>query len=436
MKSLRLFFTSKGEGNGQLVIASQESQYKIFHFHHGGLDKLAKVLEELDFLHLRSSAQREAGLLQFSVALPIIRKEECHPEEGSHSPLDESTWNNQILDKSGRVEDDLLLRKMVFFGGICPLIRKDVWPFLLRRFPYNSTFKEREAMREMASEEYKELNRRRESMSNEEKEVFWRSVECTVSKDVPRTDRSNPFFSESRNLESLKRILLNYALYNPGIGYTQGMSDLVAPLLIQFGVEEEPEVMAGFKGLMENTLFVSSPRDIDMDSNLFLLGQLLKLMNPRFHDHLNKLPDQEELLFTHRWILLCFKREFPSSDALKIWETCWAHYQTDYFHLFICLAIISLYGKDVVEQDFNSDEILFHFSTLSGHMDSSLVLRKARGLLHQFRSLARIPCTLASLCHLCGPGDWDSTHLPSLECLQPDGPCPRCPPLSPTSTVS
>lgn len=31
---------------GQVVIASRESQYKILHFHHGGLDKLAEIFED------------------------------------------------------------------------------------------------------------------------------------------------------------------------------------------------------------------------------------------------------------------------------------------------------------------------------------------------------------------------------------------------------
>ena len=74
------------------------------------------------------------------------------------------------------------------------------------------------------------------------------------------------------------------------------------------------------------------------------LLELIRLMLPRFYKHLQKVPDGMELLFVHRWILLCFKREFPEEDALKMWEACWAHYQTDYFHLFICLAIISVYG--------------------------------------------------------------------------------------------
>lgn len=49
-KSLRLFFSDRDHTCGQLVIASRESQYKILHFHHGGLDKLAAVFEDWNFL--------------------------------------------------------------------------------------------------------------------------------------------------------------------------------------------------------------------------------------------------------------------------------------------------------------------------------------------------------------------------------------------------
>lgn len=50
------------------------------------------------------------------------------------------------------------------------------------------------------------------------------------------------------------------------------------------------------------------------------------------------------------------------------------------------------------------------------YMDGRLILRKARGLLHQFRQLVRIPCTLVGMCQRCGPGIWDSTHRPNVEC--------------------
>lgn len=56
-------------------------------------------------------------------------------------------------------------------------------------------------------------------------------------------------------------------------------------------------------------------------------------------------------------------------------------------------------------------------SFLAMYMDGQLILRKARGLLHQFRLLPKIPCTLSGLCRRCGPGMWDSGHQPAIECI-------------------
>lgn len=41
-----VFCSDEACTSGQLVIASRESQYKILHFHHAGLDKLAEVFQQ------------------------------------------------------------------------------------------------------------------------------------------------------------------------------------------------------------------------------------------------------------------------------------------------------------------------------------------------------------------------------------------------------
>lgn len=60
----------------------------------------------------------------------------------------------------------------------------------------------------------------------------------------------------------------------------------------------------------------------------------------------------------------CFKREFTEAVAIRMWEACWSNYLTDYFHLFLCLAIIAVYADDVIAQDLRTDEMLLHFSSL------------------------------------------------------------------------
>ena len=70
MKSMRLFFSDRDSTCGQLVIASTESQYKILHFHHGGLDKLAGIFEDWNFLSKPKEEENQidsSSFKQFSV---------------------------------------------------------------------------------------------------------------------------------------------------------------------------------------------------------------------------------------------------------------------------------------------------------------------------------------------------------------------------------
>ncbi|XP_045497157.1 TBC1 domain family member 16 [Colias croceus] len=422
MRSLRLFFNDDNCTCGQLVVASRESQYKILHFHHGALDHLAQVLHRWhSLLHniklTPGSEEPNLPYRHFMVCRPEVQKSEQHPEEGKVPKITPELFYGKIMNSKGVIEDDLFLRKCVFFGGLDKELRREVWPFLLHCYPYNSTYDEREIILQLRKREYDEITKRRlEKMTPEQHAKFWKSVQSVIEKDVVRTDRGNPFFAgeNNYNIEIMKNILLNYAIYNPVLGYTQGMSDLLAPVLCE--IQCEAEAFWCFVGLMQRAIFVCTPTDNDMDNNLSYLRELIRIMLPHFYKHLEKHIDAMELLFCHRWILLCFKREFTEAVALRMWEACWANYQTDYFHLFLCLAIIAVYADDVIAQDLNTDEMLLHFSSLAMYMDGRLILRKARGLLYQFRQLQRIPCTLVGMCQRCGPGIWDSTHRPSVEC--------------------
>ncbi|KAL4835421.1 hypothetical protein H8958_020824 [Nasalis larvatus] len=420
MRSLRLFFSDEACTSGQLVVASRESQYKVFHFHHGGLDKLSDVFQQWKYCtEMQLKDQQVAPdktCMQFSIRRSKLLSSETHPEESMYKRLGVSAWLNH-LNELGQVEEEYKLRKAIFFGGIDVSIRGEVWPFLLRYYSHESTSEEREALRLQKRKEYSEIQQKRLSMTPEEHRAFWRNVQFIVDKDVVRTDRNNQFFrgEDNPNVESMRRILLNYAVYNPAVGYSQGMSDLVAPILAE--VLDESDTFWCFVGLMQNTIFVSSPRDEDMEKQLLYLRELLRLTHVRFYQHLVSLgEDGLQMLFCHRWLLLCFKREFPEAEALRIWEACWAHYQTDYFHLFICVAIVAIYGDDVIEQQLATDQMLLHFGNLAMHMNGELVLRKARSLLYQFRLLPRIPCSLHDLCKLCGTGMWDSGYMPAVEC--------------------
>uniref|UniRef100_F1KVQ5 TBC1 domain family member 16 n=1 Tax=Ascaris suum TaxID=6253 RepID=F1KVQ5_ASCSU len=412
MRSMRLFFSNSDCTSGQLVIASHDSQYKILHFHHGGLDKLAQLFEQWSAVKARSVKDGSPSPFpdrHLLICHPEVSRTELDPEDGLYERVSWDFWKS-YKNSDGSIEDSFTVRKAIYFASVDPSLRKEIWPFLLRVYPWTSTLEQRETIRNDLFLEYQNIRKKRMKKSMNNLKMDWTSIENTISKDVVRTDRGNPFYAgdDNPNMEVMKNILMNYATVYPDINYIQGMSDLLAPLLST--IRDESDTYWCFVGLMQQTMFSSAPASEGniMDVNLEYLRELLKLLVPDFFRHLITLGgDALQLMFVHRWILLCFKREFPEADALHIWEACWARYRTTYFHLFVCIAIVSVYGGDVIQQRLPHDEILLYFSSLAMHMDASVVLKKARGLLYHFYRLERVPCTLAGLCEL-DTEQWDS----------------------------
>lgn len=157
----------------------------------------------------------------FMVCRPEVQKSEQHPEEGKVPKITPEIFYERVMNSKGVIEDDLYLRKCIFFGGLDKELRREVWPFLLHCYPYNSTYDEREIILQMRAREYEEITKRRvERMTPEQLANFWKNVQCVIEKDVVRTDRGNPFFAgeNNYNVEIMKNILLNYAVYNPVLG--------------------------------------------------------------------------------------------------------------------------------------------------------------------------------------------------------------------------
>ncbi|VDO32885.1 unnamed protein product [Onchocerca flexuosa] len=332
---------------------------------------------------------------QFLVCQPRVSKTELDPEEGLYEQVSWGFWKS-YKNQDGSIDDSFTMRKAIYFATVDPTLRREVWPFLLRVYPWTSTLEQREIIRNDIFIEYQKIKKRRYNFAFQQmKNAFktsWINVENAIIKDVIRTDRCRPYFAgnNNTNTDAMKNILLNYATAYPEISYVQGMSDLLAPLLST--IHDEPDTYWCFVGFMQQqTLFVSIPVDgrSVMEINLKYLHELLKIFVPDFFTHVANLgSDALELMFVHRWILLCYKREFSEIDTLHIWETCWTHYRTSHFHLFIAVAIISIYGRDVIEQCLPNDEILLYFSSLAMHLDVTLVLKKVKCLKFQMFIMA------------------------------------------------
>ncbi|XP_015867228.1 uncharacterized protein LOC107404749 isoform X2 [Ziziphus jujuba] len=223
-------------------------------------------------------------------------------------PLGYEEWVN-FLDSEGRVMDSKALRKRIFYGGVEHSLRAEVWPFLLGYHAYDSTYAEREYLRSVKKSEYETIKNQWQSISSEQAKRFtkFRERKGLIDKDVVRTDRSISFYDgdDNPNVNILRDILLTYSFYNFDLGYCQGMSDLLSPIL--FVTEDESESFWCFVSLMER-LGPNFNRDQNgMHSQLFAITKLVELLDSPLHNYF-KQHDCLNYFFCFRWVLIQFKR--------------------------------------------------------------------------------------------------------------------------------
>lgn len=86
----------------------------------------------------------------------------------------------------------------------------------------------------------------------------YRERKSLIEKDVNRTDRTLDFYAgnNNTNLQMLLDILMTYVMYNFDLGYVQGMSDLLSPILLL--LKNEVEAFWCFVGFMKKVVSVFS----------------------------------------------------------------------------------------------------------------------------------------------------------------------------------
>ncbi|KAL3149387.1 hypothetical protein ABBQ32_002188 [Trebouxia sp. C0010 RCD-2024] len=227
------------EGLPPLLMARQAAR---------GLDPAQE--EQHDRLHSGELTSTSVGVFELidksGAKLPMDRRPSS-PAPPVYQEEFESFFNNE-----GRLVRWKAFKERVFSSGIEASLRQVAWKFLLGVFPPDSTRAERETFLKDKNCEYEILRLQWQTMNEEQasRNAKWRERRSRVDKDVHRTDRQQPFYSESRssNIKQLRNILLTYVQFNNDLGYCQGMSDLASPIL--YVMRNEAEAFWCFTALM------------------------------------------------------------------------------------------------------------------------------------------------------------------------------------------
>eukprot|EP00039_Didymoeca_costata_P028524 m.21341 g.21341 ORF g.21341 m.21341 type:complete len:474 (+) comp7116_c0_seq1:153-1574(+) len=434
-----------GESDGFIVTAHEDTyneQGSILNDSKGD----ETTLDGFVMVHSDEDEANAADTAEKGIVEPNDAEEEAataQVKESRGPPLTEEAWK-AFFDKDGRLLNESGFKKTVFRGGIEPDVRKVAWPFLMGYFDFQSTYREREIIQTEHRIAYAAMKERwREELGMEEDdsehlpdpehehddqyefmfiqakvtamrtaidENAARASIKTIEKDVPRTDRKGNYFSDDQphRLKWLNDILVTYAVYQPQVGYAQGMNDVLSMILAV--MDHEADAYWCFRNYLETIQADFMAKG--MMEKLESLRELLAFMDPDILEHFQKI-DAGDMVFCHRWLLLTFKREFSFEDAVRLFEILCSHHlelssieaekarneeirvererdlgaqsagwqavergtpNNKYtFELFVCIAILRMYRKDLLKTGDVADIFTF-INGLVMKMDLDTVL--------------------------------------------------------------
>lgn len=220
-----------------------------------------------------------------------------------------------------------------------------------------------------------------------------RSAEAVGLKDYRHLDASRIFHAAR-----LVAILEAYALYDPEIGYCQGMSDLLSPIISV--ISEDHEAFWCFVGFMKKARQNFRLDEVGIRRQLDIVAKIIKFKDSHLFRHLQKL-QAEDCFFVYRMVVVLFRRELTFEQTLCLWEVMWADQAairagigksawsrirqrappTDDLLLFAIAASVLQRRKLILEKYSSMDEIIKECNGMAGHLDVWKLLDDAHNLV-------------------------------------------------------
>ncbi|KAF9133080.1 hypothetical protein BGW39_010612 [Mortierella sp. 14UC] len=144
--------------------------------------------------------------------------------------------------------------------------------------------------------------------------------ERIIQRDLARTFPQVDMFKQEggKGQESLRNILKAYSLYDPHVGYCQGLGFLVGPLLMNM---DEKEAFCVFVRLMETydmrTMFTLNMEGLQL--RLYQFSALLSEHLPMLHAHLS-FHSINAAMYASQWFLSLFAYTYPLPLVLRVYD--------------------------------------------------------------------------------------------------------------------
>ncbi|XP_030934545.1 GTPase-activating protein gyp7-like isoform X1 [Quercus lobata] len=220
-----------------------------------------------------------------------------------------------------------------------------------------------------------------------------RSAEAVGLKDYDHLEPCRIFHAAR-----LVAILEAYALYDPEIGYCQGMSDLLSPIIAV--ITEDHEAFWCFVGFMRKARHNFRLDEVGIRRQLNLVSKIIKCKDSHLYRHLEKL-QAEDCFFVYRMVVVLFRRELTFEQTICLWEVMWADQAairagigksawgrirqrappTDELLLYAIAASVLQKRKLIIEKYSSMDEIIRECNSMAGQLDMWKLLDDAHALV-------------------------------------------------------
>ncbi|KAF8943731.1 GTPase-activating protein [Haplosporangium gracile] len=217
-------------------------------------------------------------------------------EESTSEDVDWDYWGSLMHDYNGVVKKNPKQLTVMIQKGVPPAIRGLIWQLLSQS---------KDAQLEAT---YADLLK--ETSSHEKQ----------IQRDMSRTFPNHEYFqAEGRGQESLFNVVKAYSLYDAEVGYCQGLSFVVGPLLLNMPDEEAFCLLVK----MMSSYDMRGHFTPDMNTlqlRLYQFEQLMEETVPLVHKHfLNQ--GIRSTMYASQWFMTLFAYKFPLDLVFRIYDT-------------------------------------------------------------------------------------------------------------------
>jgi len=192
-----------------------------------------------------------------------------------------------------------------------------------------------------------------------------------IDRDVARVHPDMHFFNDegddglaAKRKDEMRDALYVFAKLNPGVGYVQGMHEMLGCLYYVFATCSDEEQVANaaadaFYCFSEifgefRDVFVKELDATDQGVRALLdtLSDMLAEYGPEVHRHLLTL-QLATSMYAFRWITLLFTQDFDFCDALRLWDVMLASPRSRTECLLrLCVACVLNISQELLQGDF------------------------------------------------------------------------------------